>query len=374
MTGEGGAPPGIYRRLFLEVSLLRLPARIGDNMRKAALLLLLFLPCLWAGAAPAFTPNDPLNQGQWNFGAIGMGDAWDLNHGGRKDVCLAVVDTGVAYDSYDFMETDFVPGYDFWNNDGDPYDDNGHGSMIAGIMAQSTNNGLGASGIAFNCSIMPVKVFDENGGTGAVVSTHTAVQGIDYAVAHGADIINLSMLLPWTWELEEACARAYQAGVLLVSAAGNDSRGDDARQDAGFPARFSTTLVVANMKEDYTLSYSSQLPVDVRGYGVTAPGSNITQFVPYPYLVGDYTLLPEGVTASGTSLAAPHVTATAGLILSEAYDLGLALPAKGPERVEWLRDVITTTTLDLGDPGPDSTYGHGLVRAENALRYLQTLK
>ena len=122
------------------------------------------------------------------------------------------------------------------------------------------------------------------------------------------------------------------------------------------------------------LSYSSQLPTDIRGYGVTAPGTDITQFVPYPYLVGDYTLLPEGVTASGTSLAAPHATATAGLILSEAYDLGLAIPDRGPERVEWLREVIITTTLDLGEPGPDSIYGYGLIRAENALRYLQTLQ
>lgn len=342
-------------------------------MKRIIGIILLSVVLFSCNPALAFTPNDPLNPGQWNFGAIGMGDAWDLNLGGSPDVCLAVVDTGVAYDSYDFMETNFVQGHDFWNNDSDPYDDNGHGSMIAAIMAQSTNNGLGSSGIAFNCSIMPVKVFDQNGGTGESVSTNTAVQGIDYAVSHGADIINLSMLLPWTWELEQACARAYQAGVLLVAAAGNDSQGDDNRQEAGFPARFSTTLAVANMKEDYTLAYSSQLPTDVRGYGVTAPGSDITQFVPYPYLVGDYTLLPEGVTASGTSLAAPHVTAMAGLILSEAYDLGLELPAKGPERVEWLRDIITSTTLDLGDPGPDGTYGYGLIRAENALRYLQTL-
>ena len=263
-------------------------------MWKTAGLISLWVLAVFCCDAFAFTPNDPLNTGQWNFGAIGMGDAWDLNRGGRRDVCLAVIDTGVAYDSYDFMETNFVAGYDFWNGDSDPYDDNGHGSMIAGIMAQSTGNGLGSSGIAFNCAIMPVKVFDENGGTGEVVSTDTAVLGIDYAVEHGADIINLSMLLPWTWELEDACVRAYEAGVLLVAAAGNDSRGDGARQDAGFPARFSTTLAVANLKQDYTLSYSSQLPVDIRGYGVTAPGTDITQFVPYPYLVGDYAPFARG--------------------------------------------------------------------------------
>ncbi len=322
----------------------------------------------------AFTPNDPFNPVQWNLGAIGMGDAWDLCRGGRRDVTLAVVDTGVAYDSADFASTRFLPGWDFWNGDNNPYDDNGHGTMIAGIMAQSTNNGIGASGIAYNCSILPVKVFDANGGTGGEVRYDTIVDGLDYAVAHGADVINLSMLVGWSWELEQACARAYQAGVFLVAAAGNSSHGDAGRVQAGFPARFSTTLAVANMQEDFTLAYSSQLPTDIRGYGVVAPGHNITQYVPYPFLTGGYDIPAGGVTASGTSLAAPHVSALAGLILSEALDLGLDIPAKGPERVEWLRSIICDTTLDLGEPGPDSTYGYGLIRAENALRYLTTLQ
>lgn len=335
---------------------------------------LVFALVLLCAPARAFTPNDPLNPVQWDHEAMGMSGAWDICPGGRSDVIIAEVDTGVAYDSADFAETNFVLGYDFWNRDWDPYDDNGHGSMIAGIMAQSTNNGIGASGIAFNCTIMPIKVFDENGATGETFSDKTAVQGIDYAVRNGADVINLSMLFDWSWELEQACARAYQAGVFVAAAAGNSSHGDADRLQAGYPARFSTTLSVANMQEDYTLAYSSQLPDDMRGYGVTAPGHNITQYVPYPWLTGGYDIPDSGVTASGTSLASPHVSALAGLILSEALDLGIAMPKKGPARVEWLRDIICGTTMDLGEPGPDATYGYGLIQADAALRRVVSMK
>jgi len=149
-------------------------------------------------------PNDPYYSYQWHldnpeYGGIQMEEAWGIQTGSAS-VVVAVVDTGVAYENYstrwkkyylapDLANTVFVPGYDFVENDTHPNDDNSHGTHVTGTSAQSTNNGKGVAGVAFNTAIMPVKVLDRNGsGTYANVA-----KGIIWATDHGADIINLSL-------------------------------------------------------------------------------------------------------------------------------------------------------------------------------------
>ncbi|MGL5793427.1 MAG: S8 family serine peptidase, partial [Waterburya sp.] len=107
------------------------------------------------------TPNDPEYSKQWNFRNINIEQAWDETKGAGTTV--AVIDTGVSQVP-DLKLTKFVPGYDFVNDKDDASDDNGHGTHVAGTIAQSTNNGYGVAGIAYQASIMPLKVLSGSGG------------------------------------------------------------------------------------------------------------------------------------------------------------------------------------------------------------------
>lgn len=151
------------------------------------------------------SPNDPLYSLQWHldnpeYGGINMESAWNLSTG--AGVVVAVLDTGVAYENYDedgdgnydywlapdLANTTFVPGYDFINNDSHPNDDDSHGTHVTGTIAQSTDNNLGVAGVAFDASIMPVKVLGGLGGTAFSVAN-----GIYFAADNGADVINMKI-------------------------------------------------------------------------------------------------------------------------------------------------------------------------------------
>ena len=314
------------------------------------------------GPAAAYTPNDTYNSYQWNFGQMGMGDAWDLDLGGSREITVAVIDTGVAYDLSDLSGTKFnlEDAWDFVDGDSDPYDQNGHGTHITGTIAQTTDNNLGVAGMAFNSTILPIRVLDSSGsGTAADVAS-----GIYLAVDAGADVINLSLgSSSGSSGIQTAIDYAYRAGVLVVAASGNDGGAS-----LDYPAAYGQVLAVGATDAGYNLaSYSNHtsnmvvasggdLDYDLNGDGY---GDGILQ----QYIDGNYWFL------DGTSMATAHVSATAALVLAEAVDQGWSLPS-GPGLVDWLKNVITSTTLDLGAEGQDSTYGYGLVRTENTLRLL----
>jgi subtilisin family serine protease len=162
------------------------------------------------------TPNDPLWRSEWGPRLVRMPAVWQVRS--SRHVVIAVLDTGVDARQPDLRGV-VVPGWNALDATVDANDDGGHGTMVAGVIAARANNGLGVAGYCRECSVMPVKVLDGGGsGTSATVSA-----GIDWAVAHGADVINLSLVLAARdMSVSAAVARALSAGVVVVASAGND--------------------------------------------------------------------------------------------------------------------------------------------------------
>lgn len=310
-------------------------------------------------------PNDPYYKYQWHLKSIGLERAWNVSSG--LGAVVAVIDTGAAYENYtqnkrnkyyrapDLAGASFAPGYDFVNNDTHPNDDNGHGTHVAGTIAQRTNNALGAAGTAFSATIMPIKVLDKNG-----AGTYSDVaDGIRWAADHGAKVINLSLggPVPATY-LEEAVAYAYGKGVTIVAAAGNNSS-----SSASYPAAYDAFVIaVGAVRYDKTLAYYSNYGPSI---DLVAPGGD-TQIDQNNDGYGDGVLQQTFSGAfnrfgyyfyQGTSMAAPHVAGAAALVISK----GIATTSDS------VRTVLESTADDLGAPGRDDTYGRGLINAAAAL-------
>ncbi len=349
--------------------------------------------------AQAFdAPNDTNYAYQWHMhntvGGIQAEGAWPLAPNGGQSVVVAVLDTGVAYENYDgslggvfpqhFVQspdlatTTFVDPKDYVNSDTHANDDNGHGSHVAGTITQDTNNNYGVAGVAFNSTIMPIKVLDF-GGFGA--DAHT-VEAIHYAVDHGADVISMSLGFAATGTPDEngvycteiiglnaALEYAYANGVVVVAAAGNESGGPVA-----CPAAHPTVISVAGSRFDGQIAPYSNAGVTL---DVTAPGgdSSIDQngdgftdgVVQDTYCYDWLSLLFSGsydafcdIFMSGTSMATPHVSGLAALLLGENDSLT-------PDQV---RSYIESTARDRGAAGWDPVYGWGVIDAQGAVSAL----
>jgi serine protease len=347
------------------------------------------VPDYIAHEAGAWLPDDPgsgQNAGgwqglQWNFLAPAGVDApagWanligDGRPGGRG-VVVAIVDTGVAYRNWhqytrspDFGGARFVAPYDFVAHNAFPLDENGHGTFVAGTVAEATNNGIGAAGLAYGASIMPVRVLDATGDGDAA----TIARGIRYAVNHGAQVINLSLEFDLTVtagdipSIIEAIAYAHRRGVIVVAAAGNDSS-----PQLAFPARAPGVISVGATTRDGCLAdYSDVGP----GLDLVAPGGGDDASLtgdpschPGRNLPGIFQMtfadpfaprqfgLPSGWY--GTSMAAPHVTGVAALVIASRV-LG---PDPSPDQV---LARLEQTARPLGGAKPNSNYGYGIVDA-----------
>lgn len=312
-------------------------------------------------------PNDTYYDLQWNFyntrhGGINIEFAWDITKG-SKNVVVAVLDTGIAKQATDFTGTSFAAGYDFINDDNDPTDDEGHGTHVAGTIAQATDNGRGVAGIAPVTTLMPVKVLDANGSGTAVTLAH----GIEYAADNGADIINMSLSWPSCYNpgtlVLEAIQYATGKGVTLVAAAGNDNR-----SCVNYPAAYPEVIAVGatdyRERRAYYSSYGDALDIAAPG-GDVRRDSNRDGYVDG---ILQQTFGSDGAFSyyfyQGTSMASPHVAGVAALLIANDPTL-VDNPGEVRERLE-------QSAEDKGDPGWDPVYGHGLLDAFEALNYAGT--
>jgi subtilisin family serine protease len=262
-------------------------------------------------------PNDPAFANLWglnnaNDADIDAPEAWDTARGTGATI-VAVIDTGVQYTHPDLAanmwrntgETpgdgidndgngfvDDVYGYDFANNDGNPMDDNGHGTHVAGTIGAVGNNGVGVTGVAWTTRIMALKFLGANGSG----STSGAVGAIYYAVDNGATVLNNS----WggggySQSLFNAISYANARGVIFVAAAGNNGRNNDTT--ANYPSNYALPNVVSVASTTSTNGLSSFSNFGANTVTLGAPGSSIYS----TYLNGGY------ATLSGTSMATPHV-------------------------------------------------------------------
>lgn len=322
-----------------------------------------------------FVPDDPYYYLQWHlyetYAGINIEPAWDITTG-DPNVIIAVVDTGVAYENFrsyqqapDLANTRFVPGYNFIRNNAHANDDDGHGTHITGTLAQSTNNNLGTAGVAFNCSVMPIKVLNKRG----VAPYTTVADGVYFAADNGADVINLSLAGPAdATTLRDAVAYAYNQGITIICAAGNEY---EEGNPPAYPAAYDDyCIAVGATRYDQTRAYYSNTGSYL---DVVAPGGQI-------HIEGTTQILDQngdgygdGVLQqtfdsnpkdwgywfyTGTSVAAPQVSGIAALLISTGVT--------GPDAV---REALQNTARDLGPDGWDEEYGWGLVDAYAALNY-----
>ena len=267
------------------------------------------------------TPNDPMYKDQWNLKEIEVEKAWQKTKG--KGITVAVIDTGVSKVD-DLKNTNFVKGYDFVNDREDASDDNGHGTHVAGTIAQSTNNNFGVAGIAYEASIMPLKVLSASGGG----TISDIAEAIIFAADNGANVINMSLGGGGESKLmQEAIDYAYQKGVVIVAAAGNSNR-----NAAFYPARYPKVIAVSA-----TGSTGEKAPYSNYGAGidVAAPGGAIsrgkngekgdTSGGILQNTIDPRTKQSVFSSFQGTSMAAPHVSGVVALIEASGV--------KDPEKV-----------------------------------------
>ncbi len=320
-------------------------------------------------------PDDPkyIAPYYWNYKMLNLEKAWGVQKGENvepdKEVIVAVLDTGIALNHEDFIgssKSNLLPGQDVVNKsyDGDPSDNVylneanqlSHGTHVAGIIGAVTDNKIGIAGVAWNVKIMPIRVLNSEG-WGVVADI---IEGINWAVTNKANVINLSLgAAEATSEvLKTAINNALNANVTVIAAAGNEGT------SVTSPANYSPVIAVASL--DHTCSrpsYSNFGPeIDF-----CAPGGGIpltqyeSEWAVKTIFSTCYDKLAKKNTyayMAGTSQAAPHISGLAALLYAQNQDIT-------PLQVE---EQLKKYCIDLGSPGHDNYYGHGMPDAYAVLK------
>jgi subtilisin family serine protease len=337
----------------------------------------------FAGRA-CWTPNDQYYQlgKQWSLHNVGQSPpsgnagadisaprAWGIT-GGSADVLVAVLDTGIPLFEGELCHPDlcndskFLLGADFTGDGSGVKDLCGHGTMMTGILAAETNNGIGIAGVAAGCRVLTVQVFDEYGGWW----DWWASSGIIYAVDNGAKVINFSGGYNGPSALlEAAVAYAESHNVLMVASVGNTSM-EGVRWPAAYSSTHTNVVAVSGTNQyDDRYGWSTYGPEVTMsapaGYGGFFDSNDVVSTTPNYY----FTYEDEGITevygyGHGTSISAAHVSGVAALILSVSPGL---LPST-------IRGILQSSADDLGLPGLpgwDRFFGSGRVNAYRALKF-----
>ena len=291
---------------------------------------------------------------EWGVNRIDADLAWVGSRG--LGVNVAIIDTGIDKDHPDLVGNlkggvNFVSKSPFRPADPNKWDDdNGHGTHVAGIVAASDNE-IGVIGTAPEAYLWAVKVLDRNGSG----YTSDVIDGINWAVNNGMQVVNMSLGSGSDVQaLHYAVDAAYNAGVVLVAAAGNYGDGDGSTNEVIYPAKYSSVIAVAaTASDDSTPTWSAE-GAEVE---LAAPGVNIRS----TWNDGLYNII------SGTSMAAPHVAGTVALVLATAVQSAYDADADGAWDPAEVRAALQATADDLGTAGHDNFYGYGLVDAEEAV-------
>jgi len=278
-------------------------------------------------------------------------------------VTVAVIDTGVAYEEYNgfakapgLADTHFVDGYDFVNNSAHPNDDEGHGTFVTGVLASNLIDGAGASGVAPDVTVMPVKVLAQSGQG----RDYDVARGIRWATDNGASVINLSLGGQGSGQsVSDAIQYAASKEVVVVAACGNENAAQ-----VSYPAAFTDCIAVGATGFD-----GIRAPYSNRGrkLELVAPGGNLSQDL-------NHDGRPDGIVAQtfdpqqgydsfdyqfweGTSFSAPQVAGVVALVRAANPSLG----------AYDIRVLLQKTALHLGGDGRNNSYGYGLVDALSAV-------
>lgn len=326
----------------------------------------------WNFLAPEPSGGSPMPASPGGIDAVG---AWrnlmQVGRPGASGIVIAVLDSGIAYRSFgtrfrrspDFGAKQFVPGYDFVGRDRYPLDESGHGTHVAGTIAEKTDNGIGVTGLAYRARLMPVRVLDREGFGDALEIS----RGIRFAVAHGAQVINMSFNFPCGKRVpmvDEALREAYERGVVTVASAGN--LGSETCVSA--PATGPRVIGVGGTTEGACLGNYSLVgdAIDLVAPGGGVPQSRCPSVAARP--IYQVTLRPGStkifgipVDYVGTSMAAAHVSGVAAMVLASRRINPLL---KDRARVRAVTKRLRDTARDLGLPQPQQ--GAGLLDANAA--------
>lgn len=278
--------------------------------------------------------NDPYLRYQWGLYDIGMHLMWHQDFEVLGTVKIAIIDTGIDYEHEDLIgRVNVSLGYDFVNDDTDAYDDNGHGTHVAGIIGATANNNIGIVGVmgTLPVEMIPVKVLDENGSG----NIEDIVAGIEYSIELEVDIINMSVgAYLFDAELRDVLLKAKEAGIVVVTAAGNDN----VKTNYSTLTRNEVTFTVgATNRKHEKASFSNY----GRFVDIAAPGTQIMSTVPNN----------EYEAWDGTSMATPIVTGVIGYLMTVEPDLT-------PEKITLLLSQ-TAEPLDVSH-----SLGAGIVSAK----------
>lgn len=294
-------------------------------------------------------PNDPDFEKQWGIKKIDAPQAWDITTG-DENIKIAIIDTGCDLTHEDLKQRiDKKHSKNILNPTQTVQDDHveGHGTHVVGIIAAMTDNEKGISGISWKGKVVIIKALDKNGEADIDILADAIVEAADI---EGVKIINMSWGGPYfSTTLHEAVKYAYNKGITLIAAAGNDGKAT-----RNIPAAYKEVIGVTATKENDSPCYSftNYNPLDVEYYQIAAPGRYI--YSTLPTNKGKYGYM------DGTSMAAAHVAGSIALLLSQNPELT-------PEKIESL---LTETADEIKNEDPGRDIGKGRINIYNAIQKL----